>query len=253
MKIFSERLVSGKRLVWEKSPSYEGDGLRVWNKSVGFLDDSRFRKAYDRGMNSGHRMGGGNRRDLHIEWRIHTALWAAKHAVNLPGSFVECGVNTGITSVSICEYLDFNSLDRDFYLFDTFCGIPYEQRTQEERQDEQHARKMGQLYEECYELAKKNFSEFRRAYLIRGKVPETLNQVSIEKVCYLSIDMNIVYPEIAAIRHFWDRLVPGAIVLLDDYGWKSHILQKQAMDEFAAENGTSVLELPTGQGVIIRP
>ena len=42
--------------------------------------------------------------------------------------------------------------------------------------------------------------------------------------------MNIVLPEIAAIEFFWDRLVPGAMVLLDDYGWSTHTAQKLAFD-----------------------
>jgi hypothetical protein len=31
--------------------------------------------------------------------------------------------------------------------------------------------------------------------------------------------MNIAKPERAAIEHFWDRLVVGAPVIFDDYGW----------------------------------
>ena len=56
-----------------------------------------------------------------------------------------------------------------------------------------------------------------RAKLVRGMVPDTLTTVSIDKVCYLAIDMNIVAPEIAALRYFWDKLVPGAVVVFDDY------------------------------------
>jgi O-methyltransferase len=64
--------------------------------------------------------------------------------------------------------------------------------------------------------------------------------------------MNIVAPEIAALRFFWDKLATGAVVLLDDYNFERHILQKQAMDEFAAEKGTMVIPLPTCQGMIIK-
>ncbi len=53
---------------------------------------------------------------------------------------------------------------------------------------------------------------------MRGKVPESLATVEIERVAYLSLDMNIAYPEIEALKHFWPKLVPGAIVVLDDYG-----------------------------------
>jgi hypothetical protein len=102
-------------------------------------------------------------------------------------------------------------------------------------------------------LAQRNFAPFPQARLVRGKVPESLATVPIDRVCYLSLDMNLVVPETAAIHYFWDRLVPGAPVVLDDYGWLGYEAQKTAMDEFAAGKGLKVLPLPTGQGLLIKP
>jgi hypothetical protein len=65
--------------------------------------------------------------------------------------------------------------------------------------------------------------------------------------------MNIVQPEIAAMEFFWDNLVPGAAVILDDYGWANYSLQQEAHDRFAAAMGVPILLLPTGQGLIIKP
>jgi O-methyltransferase len=65
--------------------------------------------------------------------------------------------------------------------------------------------------------------------------------------------MNCVIPEIEAAEFFWDKLVCGGVIVLDDYGWKGHHLQKQAFDEFAAKRGIKILSLPTGQGLIIKP
>jgi hypothetical protein len=62
-----------------------------------------------------------------------------------------------------------------------------------------------------------------------------------------------VYPEIAAMEFFWDKLVPGALIVLDDYGWIGHYLQKEAIDEFLAPRNVKALTLPTGQGLIIKP
>ena len=61
--------------------------------------------------------------------------------------------------------------------------------------------------------------------------------------------MNCSPPEIAAINFFWDKLVPGAMVLLDDYGFVSYEEQKNAFDN---EKGIEILALPTGQGLIIK-
>jgi O-methyltransferase len=233
-----------------RSADYNSDGLMVYNKDVAFLRDERFMSAYRRGVHSGHKLGRGAGGDIHIEWRAHVACWAATRACALPGAFVECGVNTGVLSLAVCEYIDFNATGKDFYLFDTFAGIPESQMCDAERTTQ--GSKNIELYEECYEVARANFAPYHRTHLMRGLVPDTLPSVKIDQVCYLSIDMNIVYPEIAALEYFWDKLVPGAAVLFDDYGWKSHYLQKQAIDEFGASKGVPILLLPTGQGLIIK-
>ena len=42
-------------------------------------------------------------------------------------------------------------------------------------------------------------------------------------------------------------------MILDDYGALAHALQKKAHDEFAARKGLKVLQLPTAQGLLIKP
>jgi O-methyltransferase len=232
---------------------YNSDGLAVWGKSVDFLNSARFLEAYRYGMNSGHKImrDAGSDADIHIEWRVFVCCWAAYQARHLPGDFVECGVNTGILSLAICKYIDFNATGKNFFLFDTFCGIPENQMVRDEAD---HARQNNkEYYEECYEVTRRNFSPFPKATLVRGCVPDTLDTVKIDKVCYLSIDMNIVAPEIAALEFFWEKLSPGAPVILDDYGWLVHQNQKRAFDAFAAKKGLEILALPTGQGLLIKP
>jgi len=233
-------------------PAYSADFLKTWYKSVDFMSDSRLMSAYRRGMDSGHVIGRepGSREDIHIEWRIHVCCWAGWHATRLPGDFVECGTNTGIMSLAVCEYVDFNSTGKRFFLFDTFAGIPMEQISERESA----LGRVGEnvMYPDCWEIAQKNFAPFPNATLIRGRVPDSLNSVEIERVCYLCIDMNIAKPELAAMEHFWDRLVPGAPVVFDDYGWLAYREQKEVLDRFAQDRGVEILTLPTGQGLLIK-
>ncbi len=228
-------------------PSHAADNLWVWHKNVEMLQDERFKSAYRRGVLAS------GKRDLKIQWRLHTLCWAAQHARSLPGDFVECGVFTGICSVTVCEFIDFNATGKWFYLFDTFRGIPEEQISEDERRlDRVHQNRI--FYgEDVWERAKANFSPYRQAILVRGRVPDILPTQPIEKVCYLHLDMNIAEPEVAALRYFWDRLVPSAPIVLDDYGWWSYYPQKKAMDAFAKEKGVGILTLPTGQGLMLKP
>lgn len=239
----------GSRSYLDDATYYAG-GMATWGKAADFLQNQKFWRAYLRGENSGHNLRGGLR--LHIEWRVHIAICMAVHGINLEGDFVECGVNTGILSLAICDYIEFSKINKKFYLFDTYNGIPVEQITDEEK-------KLGRLkenedlYFDCYEIAKKNFSSFPNAVLVRGIVPETLSQVNISKVAYLHLDMNIAAPELAALDFFWDKLSCGAAVLLDDYGWKGFLPQRRSLDSFAESKNCMICELPTGQGLLIKP
>jgi hypothetical protein len=234
-------------------PSYDENSLTTWHQSVDFLSDPKFIRAYNAGMDSGHQImrPAGSNEDIKIKWRVAVSCWAAHHAAKLDGDFVECGVNTGIISLAICEYLGFNDLNKTFWLFDTYQGIPEEQISPAEKALGR-GKENPDYYPPCYEIAKKNFAPYPRAKLVKGRVPEILTSVVIDKVAYLSLDMNIAAPERAAIEYFWPKLVPGAVIVMDDYGWAPYRAQKTALDEFARSQGVEIMALPTGQGFLIK-
>ena len=228
--------------------SYSADGFAT-SHDAGFLNDTRFRTAYKTGIASGHRICPPG--DLHIEWRVYVCCWAAEHALCLAGDFVECGVSTGIVSRAVASYVDFGRHDRRFWLIDTFDGIPLDQASPEvrrlaESKNERH-------YFDCSADVRAHFAPLGNVEVVKGRVPDVLPSLPIERVAYLHIDMNIAAPEVAAAEHFWGRLVRGAVIVLDDYGSRAHAAQKVALDEFAVRHGVAVLTLPTGQGLLIKP
>lgn len=223
---------------------YASDGLYTRHYAE-FINDPQFAKAYKAGIATIEKY----RPELNIAWRVHVALWVAAQVINLDGDFVECGVYTGILSRAIVEYLDFGNMpEKQMWLLDTYEGIPAESLTAEEKPRRAHNK-----YHDSYKEVCETFRPFPNVHVVRGAVPGTLSQVTSKKVAYLSIDMNAWQPEIAAADFFWDKLVPGAIMLLDDYGWRTCEAQRLAFDKFAAERGVMILALPTGQGIIMKP
>ena len=223
--------------------TYNQDGL-VTQHSADFMKEERFARAYAIGESTNSWNG------WQIHWRAHVVCWAAERARHMEGDFVECGVNRGGLSLTLMEYVDFAGWEgRKFHLVDTYNGLLEEQITEEERRN---GVKTG-TYRECYEIVKHTFGRFPNAVLVRGAVPEVLPEVRAEKVCYLSIDMNCAEPEIAAAEFFWDKMVTGAAMILDDYGWLGQGVQKRAFDDFARRKGVPLLCLPTGQGLILKP
>lgn len=226
------------------------DGLFTVNNSH-CLKDPAFLAAYARGVEASDGVDSG------IHWRVHVALWAAATAIRVPGDFVECGVNAGFVSSAIMRRLEWKNVPKRFYLIDTFRGPIMAQYSSEEI-------KVGRLkltetaitsggYVTDMERIRENYAEWPNAVVIQGVVPEILPEVPADCVAFLHLDMNCAYPERAALEFFWPRLTPGAFVLFDDYSYFGCQQQTEAIDAAAAILGVSVLSLPTGQGLVMKP
>lgn len=238
-----ERLPAGRSI-------YDQDGLWTVHNHE-FVDDPRFKAAYRRGVAAA----------LGLEylgpWRMHIGLWAAGHALSLEGDFVECGVNRGVMTTAIMQYHDWNTRNRRFFLLDTFAGLDVGQLTDGERERGAINANREYLgtgrYVTGVESVRENFAGWNGVNIVVGRIPDTLSQVDAEKVSYLHLDMNCMRPEVEALEHFWPRLVPGAIVLCDDYAFEGYHEQKIGLDAFARAHDVGIAALPTGQGLLLKP
>lgn len=246
-KFHLNKLRNDFHLLYKKNVTYSGDFLYT-HHSAEFVDDKKFQEAYQLGLATDD---GTLSRNADIRWRVHVMCWAAAHAKNLEGDFVDCGVNSGIFSRSIIHYIDFESTGKTYYLLDTYEGMDPRFSSVEEMKV---SSKIGYgAHTNVYERVKETFKPFKTK-IIKGAVPETLTEVDSEKIAYLLIDMNCVLPEVEALNFFWDKMVSGGIIVLDDYGYmNNHKEQKAAHDAFAKSKGVEILNLATCQGLIIKP
>jgi hypothetical protein len=220
--------------------TYNTDGLATSN-NCDFINEPKFAKAYAAAKATDPWP------NFTLMWRIHIVCWLAEYSKKFEGDFVECGVNTGAYARAIIEYINFNSTGKTFFLLDTFQGIDSAYVTEEEKK----AGILNYKYRDTYQEVVNTFKPFNTK-IIRGSVPQTLPECNVDKICYLSIDMNNVIPEIAAAEYFWDKIVKGGVLILDDYGFPMHMQQKLAFDKFASERKHEILTLPTGQGLILK-
>lgn len=201
---------------------YNEDGLATQNTAT-FQGDMRFQAAYNTALK--HNAAA----QYQMQWRAHVLCWAAMNGKRLNGDFIECGVSRGFLSKVILEYV---KIPNRFYLLDAWNGMDG--------------------YNDSFGHVKASFAQFKNVELIQGMIPETLSQVKSERIAYLHIDLNHYGPEIEVLERFWDRLVPGASIISDDYGHVQFNNTRKAWDDFAMSKGVSVLALPTGQGMIIK-
>lgn len=218
---------------------FAGDMLVSLDRNMGFMEDPRFAAAVDAQRPDAQ--------EASLVWRLHVLCWCARNALRLEGDFVECGVYRGFCTAVAAAYLEFGACNKTWHLYDTFAGIPADQL------DAGHVNPA--LYQDAslHDAVVRRFAGYANIAVHQGRVPEVLLKNAPARVAFLHLDMNSSKAEVGALEVLCDRLVPGAYVLLDDYGWYAYRQQKVAEDAFFDQRGCKVLELPTGQGLVIMP
>lgn len=156
-------------------------------------------------------------------WRLHVQLWAARQART--GILVECGVNKGATGAGILAAYGHNI--RRMYLCDCW-----------EFDD----------YTGTFEGVQQTFRRYPQVRFVKGYMPDAAAEIQDQDISFLHLDMNDGEVEVETLRRLWAQLVPGAIVLLDDYAFPGFVECEKPW----RMAGYNILSLPTGQGLLIK-
>jgi hypothetical protein len=222
-------------------PTFVSDGLAVWMKRNSFTRRNDFLYQTDKHSNL--------LPIVNWHWNLQTVEWAVHQARPLDGDFVELGVFKGHTAIVIAELVGFAAWGRSWYLYDTFEGIPVDQLNDGWAERNLAAYKGTYSFEEV----QNRFIGFPNIKVIKGRVPEILSQCCPERISFIHMDLNSAAAEISALDFLYSRLVPGGIIVFDDFGWQASSEQHDVETEWMAARGLRILELPTGQGVFIKP
>ena len=249
---FFDRMISGL-LAQDHSRIFWGDRLLSLGKSMGFLDDPAFADAYAR-------IKGSHQYDQYasphtVAWRLHTLVWAARNGLALDGDFVECGVFKGDFAWVVAQATNFVRQRRTFYLYDTFSGFAPAYSSAEDFPDAPGFFNFANdVYADpaIYDEVVRKFRGLPNVRIVRGVLPDTLSEAAPDRIAFLHIDLNSPAAEIATLERLFDRVVPNGIIVFDDYGWHLFRKQKEAEDAFMAARGYQILELPTGQGMVVK-
>jgi O-methyltransferase len=242
-----------KAIASQHSSVFWGDRLLTLDKSASFRDDPKFKAATSTtdsstGANQYASPDG-------VSWRYNTLVWAARHALQVDGDFVECGVYRGDMSWVVTEMVDLGAHGRALYLYDTFSGFSGKYSSPADYPDSPQFfdfANAGYGRAGLYEEVVARFRAKPYIHVIRGVVPDSLADTAPSKIAFLHLDMNSPGPESAALEFLYDRITPGGVIVFDDYGWSIFRKQKEAADTFMASRGHCILELPTGQGLVVK-
>ncbi|WP_042383305.1 TylF/MycF/NovP-related O-methyltransferase [Streptacidiphilus melanogenes] len=193
---------------------------------------------------------------------IQSVRYVTRH--DLPGDIVECGVWRGGSMQAVARtLLSLDVKDRELYLFDTFEGMS-EPTDEDKRVDGRSAADLLATQGKdrpIWALAtlddvQDGFSRIdypsERLHYVQGKVEDTIPDQAPEKIAILRLDTDWYASTKHELEHLYDRLVPGGVLLLDDYGyWQG---SRQAVDEFLEETGARLLLTRMDEGrIAVKP
>lgn len=166
----------------------------------------------------------------------------------LAGHILEFGIFKGASFIRLATYREIleSQTSRKLIGFDIFGNFPVPEDSSDQAfvTNFVHAAGVGVSQAELETiLAYKNFTNYE---LVAGDILQTLPQYVADhpelKVALLHIDVDVYNATQSILENLFDRVVPGGIVMLDDYA--SAEGETRAVDEFIAGTGYKVEKLP---------
>ena len=204
------------------------DDMAVWFRNLFWTTDPRFNAAAE-GIPSNLKARA---------WRLYTLCWAVEQAYrnDRDGAIVDIGCYDGRALEVVLRYQRWVHGVPRVFAFDLFDNVP------EEARKAAHGSELRR--QTAIRLAPWD------AHVIAGDIRETSHHLP-SRIAFAQIDLNNAEAEGHVFPLVYERLVRGGIVVFDDYGFRRYRESALTHQRFL-EGKEQVLELPTGQGLLVK-
>ena len=177
--------------------------------------------------------------------RCWILLHFLRHSLELAGDFIECGVFRGGTALLAAEVLRKANDRRPLHLFDSFSGMPDTLAG-----DTFSKGDFGNTSEATVRaLLAPTKCDIR---VHSGYMPDTFVSADISQVAYAHIDVDLYKSVCDCVEFVYPRLVPGGVMIFDDYGFPSCWRSREAVNHSFASKREKPIYLPTGQALVLK-
>jgi len=166
---------------------------------------------------------------------------------DLEGDTVECGVWAGATSYLICKHITKvpNGPKKTHHIFDSFEGLSTLKATDGSFWTEGDLA-VGEA------IVRRNLREFDFVQYYKGWIPDRFVDVADKQFSVVHIDVDLHQPTLDSITFFYPRMVPGGLIVCDDYGSITCPGATKAIDDFMADKPEKIIQLTTAQSLIVK-
>ncbi len=232
-----ERYEARFSLLWELAHRW---GFAMYTFNLAWLEDQEFLDVW-RSFPA---------RDVEIHDRKFVLHSLARSVARLPGDSAECGVLAGASSYLLCAAMQ--RPGRVHHVFDSFAGLSEPGAHDVPRSEHTFRWHKHDLARSLADV-RRNLERFSAVEYHPGWIPERFADVASARFAFVHVDVDLYQPTLDSLAFFYPRLVPGGVLLCDDYGSSACPGAKRAFDEMIADKPEQrVVHLPTGQGFIIK-
>lgn len=158
------------------------------------------------------------------------------------GDVIELGTYKGGTTVLMARFLIELKSEKKIYTCDTFEGFPYAETGTSNKiklSTGEVKNQMDLFKDTSFEIVKSKFESFNISHkikILKGSFDTTLPSLSDERFSFALVDCDIYDSTVIVLREIWPRMIPGGIMLFDDYNSEKEWNLKKAVDDFCRLN-----------------
>ena len=182
--------------------------------------------------------------NLHRQCRFYSTFQMAAYAAGLAqGDVIECGCWHGHTTVAIATVLEARGFSGRFHVFDSFEGGLSDFTARDEsvfRLSKSEKLGLVRQFASDYDFVRSVTQRFGFVELHRGWIPQSFESFVRAPVRFLHVDVDMYEPTKAALDFFWDFIVPGGCIVIDDYNHTVFEGATRAVDEFLKDKRPSL-------------
>jgi len=172
--------------------------------------------------------------------KLYLLLKLLRQTRTLPGDILEAGVGSGGSAKLMLNFLVEIGSPKQMWLLDTFEGY----QKIDPAKDGRHL-KLNECRCETNEYVERLLAnEVIHVNIIKGMIPDTLEQVKTNRISFAHIDVNLHEPTFAATDFCLARMAKGGVIVFDDYNWPATYGARQAIDEVCSGRREEVICVP---------
>ncbi len=164
----------------------------------------------------------------------------------VPGAVVECGVFKGVSFTRFAAFRELMETEsaRPMIGFDIFGTFPPTEFEADQAQLDRFISGAGDQsidVEQLREVLRKKGCD-QRVDLVKGNILETVPEYVAKnpqmRIALLNLDTDVYEPAVTILEHLYPRIVPGGVLVLDDYG--TFPGETKAVDDFFRGRGEKI-------------